>query len=47
MQNKVKDNFIKVSVDYKYSFKEEFEKIIVKQMKNIKLNSNINEQKKI
>ena len=47
VQNKVKDNFIKVNVDYKNKFKEEFEKIIIKEMKDIKLNSNINEQKKI
>lgn len=46
VQNKVKDNFIKVNVDYKNNFQQEFEKIVINEMKNIKLNSNINEQKK-
>ena len=47
VQNKIRDNFIKVNVDYKNSFKEEFKKIINKELKDIKLNSNINEQKRI
>ena len=46
VQNKVKDNFIKVNTDYKNKFKEEFEKIIVEEMKDIRLNSDINDQKK-
>ena len=46
VQHKVKDNFIKVNVDYKNNFQQEFEKIVINEMKNIKLNSNINEQKK-
>ena len=46
VQNKVRDNFIKVNVDYKNKFREEFEMIINKEMKNIKLNSNISEQRK-
>ena len=46
VQNKVKDNFIKVNINYKNSFRKEFEIIIDKEMKNIKLKSNINEQKK-
>ena len=45
VQNKVRDNFIKVNIDYKNIFKEKFEKIIIKEMKNIKLNTNISEQK--
>lgn len=47
VQNKVKDNFIKMNIEYKNNFKDEFEKIIVKIMKDIKLNSNISEQKKL
>ena len=46
VQNKVRDNFIKVNTNYKNKFREEFEGIVNKEMKNIKLNSNINEQRK-
>jgi hypothetical protein len=35
VQNKVKDNFIKVNVDYKNNFQQEFEKIVINEMKNI------------
>lgn len=45
VQNKVRDNFIKVNKEYKNDFKKEFEVIIEKEMKNIKLDSDLEEQK--
>ena len=46
VQNKVKDNFLKVNINYKNNYKKEFEKIVNSEMKNITLNSNIDEQRK-
>ena len=45
VKNKVRDNFLKVNMEYKNEFKKEFEIIIEKEMKDIKLDSNLKEQK--